>query len=129
MSRAVVALCSAVVVAAAPALLPAQVPGLGGPPAAADLVLRRADFIQLELMTLEDLLREQAGIAIGRAGGLGSPELLNVAGSLDGRVELVVDGVLIAFPELEWPRLHAVQLAMVDSVAIWRAMDPARIAV
>jgi hypothetical protein len=129
MMRTAFAVGAVFLVAATPVRLRAQVPALGGPPAAADLVLRRDDFIQLELMTLEDLLRQQAGIAIGRAGGLGSPELLNVAGSLDGRVQLVVDGVEIAFPELEWPRLHAVQLAMVDSVAIWRAMDPARIAI
>jgi hypothetical protein len=94
-----------------------------------DLVLRRVDWIEREPQTLEDLLRWVTGFAIARSGGQGSAEMLSGLGSVNGRIQLAVNGIEITSPELEWPRLHAVPLGMVDRIEIFRCREPARIAV
>jgi hypothetical protein len=107
----------------------AQVPPLvpdGSPPGR---VLHRADWLLLEPLSVEDLLRLLSGIGVGRSGGLGSPEALELAGSTNGRVQLVVDGVDVSEPDLAWPRIIPIQVGMIDSIEVVQTTDPARIAI
>jgi len=94
-----------------------------------DLVLRREDWIAREPHTLEDVLRQVPGIAIARSGGQGSPEMVSVLGSPNGRIEWILDGIELTAPELGWPRLYAIPLGIVDRIEIFRARHPVRIAI
>jgi hypothetical protein len=86
--------------ALAPAAAPAQVTPLQTPDPGADLVLVREDWIGLAPLSLEDVLARLAGVTISRRGGLGSPDFLNIAGALPGRVRVRVDGVDAEQPEI-----------------------------
>ncbi len=122
------ALCGAVLLALAPGA-GAQVAPLLPAPVRADVVLRQADWTPLEPLSLEDLLRTLVGVEIARTGGEGSPEALSLAGSFNGRVQLLLDGVPVTEPELEWPRLRIVQVSDIDSIEVNRATDPAAVAI
>ncbi len=109
-------------------LAAAQIVPLAPNAAVPDVVLRRADWLGLEPLTLEDLLRRVPGVVIARSGGMGNLEFVQVLGSQNGRVQITLDGVEITSPELEWPRLQAMALGAVERVEVFRTTDPARIA-
>ena len=93
------------------------------------VVLHRSDWLLQEPFSVEELLRWIAGVGMARSGALGSPEIVEMAGSTNGRVELVVDGVDVSEPDYSWPRLVPVQVGMIDSIEVVRTTDPARIAI
>jgi hypothetical protein len=92
-----------------------------------DLVLERADWIAFQPISVEELLERLAGIVVYRRGGLGSPEFLSIAGSTNGRVRVVVDGMEYDEPELAWPRLYAIAVSDIQRIALHRTTDPVRI--
>jgi hypothetical protein len=113
--------------AAGAAAARAQVAPLEPGRSGADLVLERDDWLALEPLSLEDLLQRAAGIVVLRRGGLGSLELVQVGASQPGRLQLVLDGIDISEPELQWPRLFDVQVSMLRRIEVHRTSDPARI--
>lgn len=127
--RVLVACAVAVGTVAVGGTVGAQVPPLvpdGSPPGR---VLYRDDWLLLEPLSVEDLLRLLSGIGVARSGGLGSPEAPELAGSTDGRVQLVVDGLDVSEPDLAWPRVIPVQVGMIDSIEVVQTTDPARITI
>ena len=90
----------------------------------ADVVLERDAWIGLEPLGLETVLARLAGVTIARRGGLGSPDYLNVAGSLVGRVQVRVDGIDATQPEFAWPDLFAIPLQAIERIALHRSTDP-----
>ena len=109
----------------APGPLAAQVtplePGLSAP----DLVLERADWIALEPLSLEELLRTRAGVVVSRRGGMGSIEFVQLGGSGPGRLRVLLNGVEMTEPELEWPRLYTLQVSLLQRLELQRTTDPA----
>jgi hypothetical protein len=92
-----------------------------------DLVLERADWTAFQPISVADLLERVAGVVIYRRGGLGSPEFLSIAGSTNGRVRVVVDGMDYDEPELAWPHLYAIAVCDIERIALHRTSDPVRI--
>jgi hypothetical protein len=112
-------------VAAAGAQIPPLLPD-GSPP---EVVLHRDDWLVRAPLSLEELLLRVAGVGAARSGGLGAPEILELAGSTNGRIQLVIDGVDFSEPDFAWPRVVPVPIGVIDSVEVVRTTDPARIAV
>ena len=108
-----------------PARVRASVVPLGSDSLATGMVLDRDDWAAWEPLTLAELLDRVVGIALAASGGVGSTTLVNVTGSVGGRVQLFLDGVAVNEPELEWPQLAAVPLVQIQRVEIDRATDPA----
>ncbi|MFQ5601385.1 MAG: TonB-dependent receptor [Candidatus Krumholzibacteriia bacterium] len=104
-----------------------QIPALRPERSAPDLVLEREDWLGFEPMSLEDLLAHFAGIVVARRGGLGSLAYVNLAGSVPGRVRLVVDGIEYDEPEFAWPRLFTIQVSGIERIELHRTEDPARL--
>ncbi|UCE02442.1 MAG: hypothetical protein JSW67_14550 [Candidatus Latescibacterota bacterium] len=100
---------------------------LGGTARQADIVLRRDDWVGMELVSVEDLLRQQAGVVVARRGGLGSHVYLNVAGSVTGRIRVLVDGVDYTESEFQWPRVFSMLLVEIDRIELHRSVEPARL--
>jgi len=92
---------------------------------ATGVVLDRDDWAAWEPLTLAELLERLAGVTLAARGGLGSTTLVNITGSVAGRVVLFLDGIALNEPELEWPRISALPLVRVERVEIDRGCDPA----
>ncbi len=109
--------------------LRAQVAPLSTPDVGADETLERETLLAFEPLSLEDVLRHLVGVALSRRGAVGSLEYTQVLGALPGRVQLSLDGIDLAEPELAFPRLYAIPLAAIERIQVFRSTDPVRIEV
>lgn len=93
----------------------------------ADIVLQRRDWDTFRPLSVVEVLERIPGVVVVNRGGLGSPEYLAIAGSVNGRVRVVIDGVDFNEPEFDWPRLEAVPVAAIDRIELHRTSEPVRL--
>ncbi len=87
----------------------------------ADVVLIESATIRASsATTLEDLLRQQAGVQLSRNGGPGQSASVLIRGSGAGSTVVLIDGVRVGSATLGQTALESISLSQIDHIEVLR---------